>query len=121
MYLENAGAGPFAIKSFTPASRDTIQALQSEFPETQPINIGPNLFLKQGGVFWLLRIPKDKITPTNGPRLFQLLNEVDVIIEYCSVYGECWKACSKIGDARCKLEEKVVYEIFNPGFWSRLF
>jgi hypothetical protein len=54
---------------------------------------------------------------------FQKLIEEDVLvtIEYCSIYGECWKECGKRADPTCGLGRSPASNIFNAGIWSRIF
>jgi len=46
--------------------------------------------------------------------------QVLITIEYCSIYGDCFKECSNADDPTCGLKRSPAEGSFNPGFWSRI-
>ncbi|MGA3401011.1 MAG: hypothetical protein ABSC95_17480 [Acetobacteraceae bacterium] len=121
VYAENAGAGALAIKSYAPPNEASIKALASYNLPLQIGTIQTGFFMRPSEIFWVVRLPKGQIKAEDTKQFYADLLNVDAIFEYCSVYGECWKACSKPGDPRCREQDKVYYRVFNPTIWDNLF
>jgi len=117
-YIENGGLGPLLIKSFTPASSNALAALRSDFPTVAFDSVTPGAVLRPGERLWLFHLPANDVK--DGILYDQLADAIDEVFEYCSLYGNCWMACSVQDDPRCKGEHPYDM-IFHPNIWQQVF
>jgi hypothetical protein len=133
LYVENSGAGPAVIKEFDCndngfkcGAADNPDSLLSSVIFKKPPVLGkfqrtffvPSNSEKVG----LITTNKDNV---NRPAFERLIKgQVLITIEYCSIYGDCWKECSNYDNSTCASEKSPpkspAEDIFTLGFWSRI-
>src|SRR5260370_40589250 len=93
LWVENSGTGPAVIKNFTPSPSSFPPELADKriFKDHADFRgFFRTYFLKQGGRIGLRTGKRGELDdPIDVEGLIQ--GGLLVTIEYCSVYGECWK------------------------------
>jgi hypothetical protein len=118
LFLENTGAGPAVIKSFTRTNEDAFsdQIIDGGLAMR---DLFPTYFFQNGTRQGLITIQSENVKDMAA---FKRLigGEVLVTIEYCSIYGDCWKECSCITDPTCGFKNSPAEDVFKSGFLSRI-
>ena len=120
LFVENSGAGPAVIKTFSIEHEELLRS--AEIFSQPPIvrSFLRTYFFKNGEKVGLLTIDADKVKNVDD---FRRLIEGQVLftIEYCSIYGQCWKESSKLADPTCGVKSSPAEDIFHAGFWTNMF
>ena len=119
LFVENSGTGPAVIKTFFIENEDLLQRSDAIFSERPNVtHFRPTYFLRNGKKEELLVIDAGRVRDKGA--LKRLIEEQVVFnIEYCSIYGECWKECSRFSDPGC-FKQSPAEDVFAAGFWGRI-
>jgi hypothetical protein len=117
--VENSGAGPAVIKSFAVENFKAFS--DNQISDEEPVRrvFFRTYFFQQGARSRLITIERSKVRDVGSFRDL-IEGKVLVTIEYCSIYGDCWKECSNIKDPTCGYHRSPAEDIFNASVWSKV-